>query len=325
MTNDFGDAGAIVNVYRLNTRSPSVDDFLVDTYYTQTPRWHQRQYYFPSEYYYWWNSATKLTLNASDPWHPNIRPILVDFAPTTPITTADITNTVGKGLSKYANYTEYSRTESQPSVTTDVNGSLGQSTVAWSDKYVDVIGPGVAFNPNPPGTTTNTFAGDRLTVFEVPRTVNDNVPVGKVPGLNIDVELYSEVHGFVGLLGLGQVFRGDFKSSTRVFAPEPLFAVSLTSINVSISQNSATNPAIVNVTAERPDVAQKITWHAVTVPAFLTTNVDANGITGSGQLKIVPNNARINDTGFITLSSQPAGGSDSLRTGSYQIGVKIVP
>lgn len=324
----LGQATAIIKIFRFNTRLPTVDDFLVDAYYTQSPNYVGYQVHFPFGYYFWWNSAMTLDVTASDPWHPSIRAQLVDYAPQTEITTTDNTLSVGGKLSGGDQFSVYSVKTTQPSVTTSASGTLTNPTVGWRDKYVDIVVPGAVLitNPNPPATTS-TFAGDRLAVFEVPRTVNDNVPAGSTPGLNVNVKLNSEVHGFRGSilgLALGNIYPAYFKSSATIFAPEPLFSASPTSINVSKSQNSATNPAIVNVTAERPNSGEKLTWHSVQTPSFLTTNVDAHNITGSGPLKIVPNNAQVGQSGFITLNSVPGAASDSLRYGSYQIAVTVI-
>jgi hypothetical protein len=334
----LGKSSELVKVFRLNGELAGNEYFLVDTKYTQDPKYDPFSlgFPFPVNIYAWANQRTDLKLRAIDPNHnginsSNIEPALFDFAPQTKVTGRSETFTVGANLTLAAGSgsggsinASYSVTTTQESVTTNVIGNLGTPELQWYDTY---NGFGFVFGqaaPTTPSTSIATFSGERLAIFQVPRTINDNIPSGRQAGLHIIPRLDSRVQGLVATVG-DRVIEAGWDIVSLMFVAEPQFSATPMTIEVSKSKNSATNPVIVNVVAESPNGSEKVTWKAE-LPSFLGTNLGASGITGSGQLKIYATSAAgAGDSGFILLDSSPAAATDSLRNGPLQISVSVVP
>jgi hypothetical protein len=68
----------------------------------------------------------------------------------------------------------YSVTTTQDSVDTSATTTLGEGLLRWNDTYHGFP------SDNPPSTSIQTFTGERLAIFTVSRTINDNVPAGKL-------------------------------------------------------------------------------------------------------------------------------------------------
>jgi hypothetical protein len=328
-----GHSGKTMQIYRLNGEQAGNDYFLVDTAYTQSPAYNPFEFVrfvFTFKIFAWANDHTDLRLTAMDPIHPTtIKPGLFDFSPQTKVTGSTETFTVGANLTGAVGdgsgvNASYSVTTTQESVVTTVVGSLGRDMLQWTDAYSGFgIPDGNGGIRTPPSTSVNSFAGRRLAIFQVPRTINDNIPAGQQAGLRFTPRLYSAVQGF-SLAGLYFIHSGwDLDSS--LFAPEPQFSATPMTIQVSKSKNSAATPAIVNILAQLPNGGQKVTWLAE-LPSFLGSNVGASGITGSGQLKVyATSSAAAGESGFILLDSSPSAATDSLRNGPLQIQVSVVP
>jgi hypothetical protein len=338
----LGESGENIRVYRLNGEKLGNDYFLVDTTYTQRPVYLPFDFYFPfrADVWAWANRQTDLTLAVNDANHTGINssliePALYDFAPRTTITGITETFTVGGNLTGAVGAgsggginASYSVTRTQDSVVTAVLGSLGRNTLKWTDVY-NGFGQRTATGGlvTPPSTSTNTFTGQRLAIFQVSRTTNDNIPAGRQAGLHLIPRLDNGVQGLVSPdnnVG-GRFIYSGWDIVSLVFVPEPQFSATPTTIEVSKSKNSATKPVIVDVVAQSPNGSQKVTWQAE-LPSFLGTNLGAAGITGSGQFKIYATSAAVaGDSGFILLDSSPAAATDSLRNGPLQIPVSVVP
>jgi hypothetical protein len=323
----LGSSGETVRVYRLNGNQANNDYFLVDTAYTQTPTYKPFEFsigfIFHGMIWAWANERTGFTLTATDPNHTAVTPALYDFSPRTKVTASEETFTVGANLGGDVN-ASYSVTKTQESVVTTVIGTLGRGTLAWTDEYsrfgIPTYNGGIV---TPPNTSINSFNGERLAIFQVPRTINDNIPAGRQAGLRFTPSLASYVQGCV--VPVCYIIHQSWNLAPSLFAPEPQFSASPISLEVSKSKNSAGNPAIVNVLAQLPDGGQQVTWLA-TLPPFLGSNLGASGIKGSGQLKVYATNSAVaGESGFILLDSSPSAATDSLRNGPLQIPVHVVP
>jgi hypothetical protein len=332
----LGANGAEIAVYRLNASAENDDYFLVDTRYTQTPRWDTFTYGFASGLIgnYWANAETDYELQASDP--EGIAPRLIDFAPRTPITQTTETFTVGASLgSDLAVGVEasYSVSVTQDSVETAVTGTIGMNKVNWIDTY---NGFNKILAATYPSTLINTFTGERLAIFKVPRTINNSRPnastynPGAYPGLLFFPFLRSVVQGYVYnpfILGTsaGPTKYAEWATHIMLFAPEPQFSASpLTNVTVSKSQNSATNPVIINVVAQLADGGAKLAW----LPQLQGTSLETDAPqqhTGSGTFAIYPTpNAVVGSSTTVVLNTVPAAAADSVRGGPIKIPVTIV-
>jgi hypothetical protein len=338
----IGGSGAHVRVYRLNGNQAENDYFLVDTAYTQTPSYSPFDFsfklFFRAKIDTWASKKTQLTLTGKDPNHPStIIASLYDFAPRTPVTSSTETFTVGANLVAAAAAGSgggvsgsYSVTRQQQSVDTAVKGTIGTNNLQWTDTYngfpvFDLFGN---LQP-PPSSSKDTFTGERLAIFQVPRTVNDDIPQGKHAGLNFSPQLVSDVEGVVksDLTGGGYgIIYAGWDLNALLFVPEPQFSASPKSITVSRSKNSIDKPVIVKVEMQLPSGAQKIAWR-VTTTLNNSIAVVPSVTRGEGQIDIYPTSTT--DTGetsgIISVDSDPAGAADSLRNGPIQIKVKIVP
>jgi hypothetical protein len=325
----LGGSGEVVRIYRLNGNQANNDYFLVDTKYTQDPRYEPFSFAFflgRPTIFTWANERTGFTLTAIDPNHTSVKPALYDFSPQTKVTATTETFTVGANLGGDVN-ASYSVTRTQESVVTTVTGSLGRDTLHWTDEYSRFgIPNGDGGIVTPPNTSIKTFTGERLAIFQVPRNINDNIPAGQQAGLRFTPRLGSDVQGcVVGGVPIYNIIHQRWNMAPSLFAPEPQFSATPVTIEVSKSKNSAGNPAIVNVVAQSPNGGQKVTWLA-TLPSFLGSNLGASGITGSGQLKVyATSSAAAGESGFILLDSSPSAATDSLRNGPLQIQVNVVP
>jgi hypothetical protein len=333
----LGDSGATVRVYRLNSSQAGSDYFLVDTKYTQSPSYDPLDFWSGLNWVRIWafaNRQTDFKLTGEDPNHSSIRPSLYDFAPRTTVTSSTETFTVGANLVAAAGSGSgggvsgsYSVTRTQESVNTSVKGTHGANTLQWVDIYNGFF-QDASGNVHTPATSINTFTGERLSIFQVPRTVNDDIPAGKKAGLNFNLYLESHVQGIriPAIVPLQFYITAGWSISSKLFAPEPQFSASTNTVTVSRSRNSATNPVIVNITAQLPDGAQKLAWQIADNPLESIAAV-ATVNRGSGQIKIYPKSAAntSEDSGDIAVDSVPSSAADSLRDGPVLITVTIVP
>ena len=125
----------------------------------------------------WANQRTKFELKARYPKGTlGPLPTLLEFAPRTAISGKSETYTVGADLtaSSASVSGSYSVTTTQDSVDTSANTTLGEGLLRWNDTYHGFP------SDNPPSTSTQTFTGERLAIFTVSRTINDNVPAGNL-------------------------------------------------------------------------------------------------------------------------------------------------
>jgi hypothetical protein len=334
---DLGESGARVRVYRLNSSQAGSDYFLVDTAYSQTPDYNPFDFVaFPNWVRVWAfaNQRTDFKLTGEDPNHSSIRPSLYDFAPRTTVTNSTETFTVGANLVAAAGAGSgggvsgsYSVTRTQESVTTSVKGTHGANTLQWGDTYNGFF-QDASGNVHTPATSINSFTGERLAIFQVPRTVNDNIPAGKAAGLNFNLYLESGVQGIriPAVVPLQFYITAGWSITSKLFAPEPQFSASPVMVIVSRSKNSATNPVIVNITAQLSDGAQKLAWQITDNP-FESIAAVATVNRGSGQIKIYPKSSTntSEDSGDIAVDSVPSAAADSLRDGPVLITVTIVP
>jgi hypothetical protein len=320
---ELGGSGAIINIYRLNATAGANDYFLVDTRYTQTPKW--APYTKPvTKVKAWASYKTNYALLAQfEKATPVPRATLYDFAPKTQITGKTETFTVGGELNSYSSgfSASYSVTATQDSVDTTVKATLGAGTLEWNDTY-----HGFPSN-NPPSTSITTFTGERLAIFAVPRTLNDVVPSPRYisGGVEFRSFLDSQVQAQIESPVLRPQAFGSWQIRSTLFAAEPQFSVSTRAVVVSRSKNNVTNPVIVDVTAQLPNSSHKVAWQ-VTNP-LETIDAVASVARGSGKIEIYPKNPT--DTsengGTISVDSSPSGGADSLRNGPMNIKVTIEP
>jgi hypothetical protein len=316
---ELGKSGAVVRIYRLNTGSEQNDYYLVDTIYTQTPKY-APFYVFPTQINAWANQRTKFELKARLPkGTAGPLPTLVDFAPRTPVTGKEETFTVGADLSASSASASYSVTTTQDSVTTAVNATLGEGLLDWKDTYHGFP------SQNPPSTSVKTFAGERLAIFAVSRTINDKVPSGKYVGLEFHPSLVSEVQAEVQSIFLPPRAYSAWGINADIFAVEPQFNVSPRAVTVSRSKNNVTKPVIVDIVGELPDGRQKIAWQ-VTNPLNSIAAV-ATVTRGKGEIRIYPKSSTdtSEDGGTLSVDSSPSGAADSLRNGPISITVTIEP
>jgi hypothetical protein len=192
----------------------------------------------------------------------------------------------------------------------------------WTDTY----DTGGLFQ-KPPATLTNTFTGERLAIFKVPRTVNDNISPGKLAGVNFAPNLESNVFGVITTQLISISNRDIFATwgiSSLLFVPEPQFSASTKAVTVSRSTNSISKPVFVDIVAQLPSGDQKVAWQ-VTNPLSSIAAV-ASVSNGSGKIAIYPTSATSGETaGTISVDSSPSGATDSLRNGPIKIDVTIVP
>lgn len=321
----MGGSGANVRIYRLNARGGDLDYFLLDVSYTQTPRYDPFTFNGIERGNFWANSKTQLSLTVKTRTPVDgIKPTLTDYAPRTAVTGTTETFQVGGELGGSVAggsggvSAGYSVTRTQDSVDTSVRGDKATGSVEWTDQY-NGFPPPFVFVPIPK-TSTESFTGERLAVFRVPRTINDVVPAG----LDFTPNLMSEVKGYVSpfIFQLIMLEYANWNIKWTFFAPEPIFSVNSRNITVSRSRNSATNPVIIAVTAQNADAGQKVTWLPKLQSTYLETNV-TSGITGSGSLRIYPTATAVNSSTTITLDSTPSYATDSLRNGPIEITVTI--
>jgi hypothetical protein len=329
----LGANGAEIVVYRLNVSRENNDYFLVDTKYTQTPRYDPFTYGLGTKAFFWANSGTDFELQARNPASSTITPRLVDFAPRTPVTQKNETFTVGASLGADVSGingsldASYSVSVVQDSVETAVNGTIGADLLRWTDTYNGFRDPFVN-----PSTLYNSFTGERLAIFKVPRTINDSRPnpafynPAAYAGLLFFPSLDSVVQGFSqgGLSAFPPTEYANFVSHMTVFVPEPQFSASpLTDVVVSKSLNSVDKPVIIKVVAQLSDGEEKLTWKPQIQTSGLETDA-SQGQTGSGQFAIYPTASAVPGSTTILLNTVPPAAADSVRTGPLKIQVNIV-
>jgi hypothetical protein len=333
----LGNASAEIVVYRLNVSRQNDDYFLVDTTYTQEPRWDPFTYGLFERGVtgnFWANSRTEFELQARNPLSSTIVPRLVDFAPRTPITQKTETFTVGASLGADTSGingsldASYSVSVVQDSVQTAVKGTLGGDLLRWTDKYTGFRD--LFVNPS---TLYNTFTGERLAIFKVPRTINDSRPPaggsynpGGYPGLLFFPFLNSQVQGYFRdvISGASPTEYAEWNTHMTVFVPEPQFSASpLTGVVVSKSLNSVNKPVIIKVAAQLSDGEEKLTWQPTLQNGGLETDA-SQGHTGSGQFAIYPTSTAVPGSTTILLNTVPPAAADSVRTGPLKIQVTIV-
>jgi hypothetical protein len=347
MERSTGSSGAVIKFYRLNANRVDSDYFLVDTAYTQTPSYNPFTIGLDN-FTYWANKQTQFKLRAMDPNHSAIVPSLLEFAPRTVVSSSEQTFSVGANLSVNVEgpsgdlSADYSVTRNQLDVETVVKATLGVNNLTWTDVY-NGFGTGGQY----PATLINTFTGERLAIFKVPRTVNDVAP--KVwAGLEVTPLLYSQLQGFF-IPFFSFTHKNfeytDWQIGSSVFVPEPRFSVHHVQqgapiypqgstqpvinpdgppLQVSLSSTNVANPVYVDVVAQLPNNAEKVTWHATT-PGFVATDVGPNR-TGSARIKIYPApGAAVTNSDFIFFDSVPGRATDSLRNGAIRVPVQIVP
>lgn len=171
-----------------------------------------------------------MTLTSSDPNHPNTdQPTLADFAPRTAVTSRTETFTVGAELTSALDAgvnASYSVTRTQDSVDTAVQGTFGTNSLQWTDTYNGfpvIVFPGVLQLPPPP-TSKDTFTGERLAIYKVPRTVNDTQ--NKRAGLNFIPNLESNVQGVVSFVittTVNNTIYSTWNTRGTLFAPRTAF------------------------------------------------------------------------------------------------------
>jgi hypothetical protein len=333
----LGKASAEIVVYRLNASRENNDYFLVDTKYTQEPRWDPFSYgLFEKgvQANFWANARTEFELQARNPLSSTIVPTLVDFAPRTPVTQKTETFTVGASLGADTSGingsvdASYSVSVVQDSVETAVRGTIGGDLLRWTDKYNGFRDLFVK-----PSTLYNTFTGERLAIFKVPRTINDSRPPpggsynpGGYPGLLFFPFLNSQVQGYIkDVLRVADATEyAEWNTHTTVFVPEPQFSASpLTGVVVSKSLNSVNKPVIIKVAAQLSDGEEKLTWQPTLQNSGLETDA-AQGHTGSGQFAIYPTATAVPGSTTILLNTVPPAAADSVRAGPLKIQVTIV-
>lgn len=330
----LGSSGAVVRVYRLNAGGPD-DYFLVDTAYTQTPSYDPFTFGFASAVRgeFWMNGpTTQYTLTAKDPFPSStITPRLYDFAPQTKVTSSTQTFSVGANLmgvkggdgSGGGVSASYSVTRTQESVETSANATLGADIpVKWTDQYNGFRDVAV-----PNSTLTHTFTGERLAIFRVPATINNNVPAGRYAGFSLAAHIYSEVRGYVydpfSFVPLPTTY-AEWNITDAFFVHEPQFSATPTEITVSKSQNNVNNAVIVKVVAELPGGNQQVTWRPQLQNSGLETDV-LDGHTGNGQFEIYPTATAVAGSTTILLNTVPPAAANSVRNGPLKIKVTIVP
>jgi hypothetical protein len=333
----LGKAGAEIVVYRLNVSRENDDYFLVDTTYTQEPRWDPFSYGLLERGVFgnfWANSRTEFELQARNPLSSTIIPRLVDFAPRTPVTQKTETFTVGASLGVDTSGingsldASYSVSVVQDSVQTAVKGTIGADLLRWTDKYNGFRD--LFVNPS---TLYNAFTGERLAIFKVPRTINDSRPPagggynpGGYPGLLFFPFLNSQVQGYFRdvVSGVEPNEYAEWNTHMTVFVPEPQFSASpLTGVVVSKSLNSVNKPVIIKVVAQLSDGEEKLTWKPQIQNSGLETDA-LQGETGSGQFAIYPTATAVPSSTTILLNTVPPAAADSVRTGPLKIQVTIV-
>jgi hypothetical protein len=329
----LGSSGARVRVYRLNATLAENEYFLVDTAYTQSPDYNPftfSAFPFPAPVVVstWANRRTVFTLTGKDPNHPETQLSLDQFAPQTVVSSSTVTFSVGGNLTVNAKgpsgsvSADYTVTREQLDVETLLKATIGTNNLMWTDTY----DTGGLFQ-KPPATLTNTFTGERLAIFKVPRTVNDNIPQGKLAGVNFAPNLESNVFGVVTTQLISISNRDIFAAwgiSSLLFVPEPQFSASTKAVTVSRSTNSISKPVVVDIAAQLPSGDQKVAWQ-VTNPLSSIAAV-ASVSNGSGKIAIYPTSATSGETaGTISVDSTPSGATDSLRNGPIKIDVTIVP
>jgi hypothetical protein len=327
---ELGSSGARVRVYRLNATLAENEYFLVDTAYTQSPDYTPFPISaFPSVVVSTWaNKRTVFTLTGKDPNHPETQVSLDQFAPQTVVSSSTVTFSVGGNLTVNAKgpsgsvSADYTVTREQLDVETLLKATIGANNLMWTDTY----DTGGLFQ-KPPATLINTFTGERLAIFKVPRTVNDNIPQGKLAGVNFAPNLESNVFGFVTTQLISISNREIFATwgiASLLFVPEPKFSASTKAVTVSRSTNSISKPVFVDIVAQLPGGDQKVAWQ-VTNPLSSIAAV-ASVSNGSGKIAIYPTSAASGETaGTISVDSSPSGATDSLRNGPIKIDVTIVP
>lgn len=345
-----GRSTAVVKFYRLNANLSAngvdSDVFLVDTAYTQTPSYDPFNDGIRLNGVFWVNKQTQFKLRSVDPYHSSIKPSLSDFAPKTVVSSSEQTFTVGAKLSADLKgpsgdlTADYSVTRNQLDVETVVNAGFGDPNLTWTDTY-NGFGGGKY-----PATLTNTFTGERLAIFTVPRTVNDVAP-NQWAGLEFTPFLYSQVQGFfTTFLNAHKNFEyADWQLTKGIFVAEPRFSVHAVPpgapiypqgsphppldpdgppLQISLSKTNITNPVYVDVVAQLPNGAEKVTWLATT-KMLVATDVGPDR-TGSARIKIYPApGAAVNNSGYIFVDSVASRATDSLRRGAIRIPVMITP
>jgi hypothetical protein len=333
----LGNASAEIVVYRLNVSRENDDYFLVDTTYTQEPRWDPFTYGFLEKGVtgnFWANSRTEFELQARNPLSATIAPRLVDFAPRTPVTQKTETFTVGASLGADTSGingsldASYSVSVVQDSVQTAVKGTIGADLLRWTDQYNGFRDLFVK-----PSTLYNTFTGERLAIFKVPRAINDSRPPpggnynpGGYPGLLFFPFLNSQVQGYFRdvISGASPTEYAEWNTHMTVFVPEPQFNASpLTGVVVSKSLNSVSKPVMINVAAQLSDGEEKLTWRPQLQNTGLETDA-SQGHTGSGQFAIYPTATAVAGSTTILLNTVPPAAADSVRAGPLRIQVTIV-
>jgi hypothetical protein len=330
---ELGSSGARVRVYRLNATLAENEYFLVDTAYTQSPDYTPFTFSappFPTPVVVstWANKRTVFTLTGKDPNHPETQLSLDQFAPQTVVSSSTVTFSVGGNLTVNAKgpsgsvSADYTVTREQLDVQTLLRATIGANNLTWTDTY----DTGGLFQ-KPPATLTNTFTGERLAIFKVPRTVNDNISQGKLAGVNFAPNLESNVFGVVTTQLIFISNRDIFATwgiASLLFVPEPQFSASTKAVTVSRSTNSISKPVFVDIVAQLPSGDQKVAWQ-VTNPLSSIAAVASVG-NGSGKIAIYPTSATSGETaGTISVDSSPSGATDSLRNGPIKINVTIVP
>ena len=326
-----GNQGGFVTVYRLNTNDNANDYFLVDLTYSQGPN---LVYCNDAFTCVWFNDSTTANVALTGGPNDSITGRVLDIAPTTIVSKTSETLSVGGKLSGKAGAgpngpsgegggevsVGWSRTIVTDSVdtTNDPARTVGNTSAGWLDK----------FNHDPPfnfpNTSKGSYTADRLSIFSIPRTINDALP-NYTPAVSLTTSHEAKFFGW-WIPFQRYTVTGTQKRTFRI--PLPAFYLKASDASplattLSLSLKPGTS-ATFNVVANQQAGQKTLKWFATKTPSFVTTNIDPNGETGNQSVTVnaVPS-AAVNSVDYLLLNTIPAGGADSLRNGSMRVQISI--
>ena len=327
-----GYTSGLVTMYRLNTNDNANDYFLVDVTYAQGPNLVYCNDLFTCA---WFNDIANATASLTGGRNNSLAGTLVDLSPTTIVSKTEETLSVGGKLSgKVAGGEKgaggevggevsvgWSRKITTESVdtTNSAGKGVGTAIAGWNDKY----------NHNPPfnfpNTSKSTYTADRLAIFSIPRAIYDNTP-GVVPTVTLTVYHKAQFHGWwfpqSNEWDSWREWTGTFRVPLPIFKLQANPQAPLTSA-LSLDLKRGTS-ATFNVVANVDPGQKTLKWFATKTPSFVTTTIDPNGETGNQTVTVNASpNAAVNSVDYLLLNTIPAGGADTLRTGSMRVQITI--
>jgi Bacterial Ig-like domain (group 3)/Galactose oxidase, central domain len=294
-----GDEDDSISVYRLNTKDPTQDLYLVYTIPTVAPDWQNQCDGIEICDWHTYSRliGTSLTPNA----------VVTDHGPTGTINTSSGTFTIGVSGDPSASF---GATWTQPDVETTDHTSVGGPSASWDEEFGDaIIRCNPAFGRVPP-TSSGTFLSRQGTIYTVP---------GGTPSVQASLSVDAEFCGY-GISGNINDFFDYSKLSLR-------FSVTLGPPVLSAIPHTMVIPAggtgAISVGAYIPNSPQGLEWTIASNQSWLVP--DSTGPFNTGRVVTVGVNGGTpnGSAGTISIDTKQPLAAPSVEGGPIEVNVTV--